>query len=45
VSKRGVSPSFMANPPLLDKERGTKGVRLPYIPIEGEKGTVSKQSL
>jgi len=27
VFKRGVSPSFIINPPLLIKERGTQGVR------------------
>jgi len=34
VFKRGVSPSFQNCPPLLDKERGTKGVRSPYIIME-----------
>jgi len=28
--KRGVSPSSIINPPLLIKERGTKGVRFKY---------------
>jgi len=31
VFKRGWRPSSIIIPPLLDKERGTQGVRSPYI--------------
>jgi len=39
VFKRGGSPSFQYLPPLLIKERGTQGVRSPYIIREGVRGT------
>ena len=38
VFKRGVSPSSIINPPLLDKERGTQGVRSPNILIRQSVG-------